>query len=134
MKLKCRGFSLIEVVLALGILVMVFSITSTLIIQVVNTAISARERTKAILLAQEEMAKQVAQIEGECNLPEATNQPITGTKNDFSFTISHNKEIDYGQGLGREDFMEVSITVNWYSREIFLEREQEITINQIVRT
>jgi len=134
LKSGCRGFSLVEVVVALGILTLVFSATSILIVQTVNIAISAREKTQAILLAQKIMTEEIVKIEGDCNIPETTSQPISGTREEFRFFINHDRNINYGHGLEGANFIEITVNVKWDSRETFFDREQEITISQIVGT
>lgn len=128
-----RGFSLIEVVVALGILTVVFSGAAILIVQTVNLAISARERTEAILLAQKILAEEVVSIEGQCNLTGVGGEPEAGRSGGYSYTINHNETIDYGNYLNGASFIEIFVTVNWSTRVAFQQEEQRITVSQIVR-
>lgn len=58
---KKKAFTLIEVVVALGILAAVFAGTVTMIVTVVRLALSARQKTEAVALAQRGLAKGIQQ-------------------------------------------------------------------------
>jgi prepilin-type N-terminal cleavage/methylation domain-containing protein len=57
-----KGFTLIEVVVALGILTIVLSATVTLIIQVVNLAMITRDKTEATALVQKGLSEKISDI------------------------------------------------------------------------
>lgn len=61
-----RGISLIEVVVALGIIAIVFAGTITLIISVVNLEMSARARTEAVAITQKYLALNVHALGTGC--------------------------------------------------------------------
>lgn len=58
-----KGFTLVEVVVALGILTIVLAATVTLIIGVVNLALVARDKTEATALVQKGLSETISRIQ-----------------------------------------------------------------------
>ncbi|MDD3481153.1 MAG: prepilin-type N-terminal cleavage/methylation domain-containing protein [Patescibacteria group bacterium] len=78
-----RGISLVEVVVALGIIAIVFSGVITLIISAVNLELSARTRTEAIARNQKNLAEVVQLLESGC-AKDANNLPGEVLEGDFT--------------------------------------------------
>jgi prepilin-type N-terminal cleavage/methylation domain-containing protein len=116
--LNKKGFSLIEVVVALGIFAVVFAGTVTLVARVVSLELSARDRTTGIALAQGKMEETIANFDSSCpngSIQTASNLPFTNNPK-FRYTII-NSNISYSSGVGpyisSPDFTEATVTVTW---------------------
>jgi prepilin-type N-terminal cleavage/methylation domain-containing protein len=129
--LNKRGLSLVEVIVALGILAIVFSGTITLVIQTVNLGLSARDRTEAILLAQTVLNEKIIEIEGGCTLKTATGPLPEETRGRYKYIVKYDKSNDYGEGLNEDNFMEISVKVSWLPKGF--STDEEFEISQVVR-
>jgi prepilin-type N-terminal cleavage/methylation domain-containing protein len=94
-KFGTKGFSLIEVVVALSILVMVLSGVITLIVSVVNLNLVARNKTEAVAFAQDGITIGSAKVSNGCfiyapNTPELADKTFSG-QNKYFRTISFEK-------------------------------------------
>lgn len=146
-----KGQTLIEVVVALGILALVFTGTITLIVQVVNLELSAKNRTEAVTLAQRKLTEARIGIENGCS---QTSYLEVGTENgsivtlnfaviaddnfDAGFPIgvvdASATSFDYGGPPGLEldgnNFIRIISVVQWSDRGL---PDETYTIEQIVR-
>jgi prepilin-type N-terminal cleavage/methylation domain-containing protein len=115
-----KGFTLIEVVVALGILAAVFAGTVTLVVTVVKLALSSRIKTEAITLAQKGLAVQIqntykapkgvpvssyAETLDGINLIARTEDPTTA---DFDLT-SNGSSVSFDS----DGFYHITSTVTW---------------------
>jgi prepilin-type N-terminal cleavage/methylation domain-containing protein len=135
-ELNKKGFSLIEVIVALGIVTMVFAGTITLIVQVVNLQLQARNRTEAVAIAQRQMANAMVNIGGGCAYTEYVreNQSVPGTIYRYDIFANKNGEVFSYSGSGgntidESNFMQIRVVVRWTSRGI----NQQHTSLQLVR-
>lgn len=73
-----KGQSLIEVVVALGILAAVFATAATLIVTIVDLNVSARSRTEAVALAQKKLTEKVKEAKKFCGTSIASDSRTCG--------------------------------------------------------
>jgi prepilin-type N-terminal cleavage/methylation domain-containing protein len=107
-----KGFTLIEVVVSLGILAMVFAGTVTLVVSVFNLELSSRSLTEAVAIAQGKMAETVAGLDGGCtmnNLVSVNDQPV-GEK--YTYSVLE-ESFDYGFNLSSTNFIKIKVVVEW---------------------
>lgn len=127
-----KGQSLVEVVVALGIVSIVFSGTVTLIVQTVNLELSARDRTEAINYAQKILNEKVVEIEGGCNLEYTTGEVSGPPFGKYNSTINVNNNFtSYGNGLDSANFIEITSRVTWKPKGL---PDDKYEVKQIVRT
>lgn len=131
-----KGLTLIEVVVALGILTVVFAGVVTLIVQIVSLELSSRDRTQAIALAQGKLAEVTASLSNGCsNVSPVTNStPINfGEPNArFSYTVSENTNISYGTApylIQSPDYSEITVNVFWNDR---ISSGNNVKLSQVV--
>lgn len=116
-----KGQTLVEVIVALGILAFVFAGTVTLIVQVVNLELAARNRTEAVALAQKYMALNIQSMGNGC-----TNLGVEQDKDQGQ--IPHEKyNIDsiftyYDSNLANEvallsaSFVKIDVKIDWINK------------------
>jgi type II secretory pathway pseudopilin PulG len=132
--LNKKGQSLVEVVVALGILAMVFAGVVTLIVEVVNLELSARNKTVAVALAQQKLAHTVVGINSGCGSTTPSTQNGTEIKGgvSFEYTAETAPSPSYNETLGLfgDNFTEVTITIAWENRN---SSDNEYVLKQIVK-
>lgn len=130
--LNKKGFTLVEVVVALGILAIVFTGTVTLVVNVFNLELSSRSLTEAVAIAQGKMAETVASLDGGCfiNTPISMTEPVP-IDDKYTYLIS-NEAFDYSvtDGFTSENFLKIKVTVSWEDKGI---GERTYELEQIVR-
>lgn len=112
--LSKKGQSLVEVIVALGILAVVFAGVISLIVRVVDLELMARDRTIAVSYAQQVLAETIGKMGNGCS--ETADDTFTGSRtegNEFSYTGTIKDSPDYSNGLDQKSFKEVTITVKW---------------------
>ena len=160
-KKQNKGQSLVEVIVALGILAIVFASVVTLVVYALNMAVSARNRTEAIALAQEKVADATNLIQGNCPVLTATDVDQNGIKPSAmsrvitmynaqltgigETTITNKRVTAKVEALSSEEdhytggtgnlpagkFLKIIVTVRWNDRGI--SGEQIFIITQLVR-
>lgn len=118
-----RGFTLVEVVVALGILALVFSGVVTLVVQVVNLELGARRQTEAVALAQGKMAEQVALICDDCSETVTPEDIIDQEDNGYIYDI-------YFDDGPYTNFVTIKVVVTWTDKGI---GDRDYSITQAVR-
>lgn len=120
-KLIKKGFTLVEVVVALGILAMVFAGTVTLIVKVSSLGLASRDRTTAVGLAQGKMDEVIANYQKTCaagsTINSISNTNFNSPYNRFAYNLVNNINFSpYGTPpyqITDNDFQGVTITVSW---------------------
>lgn len=120
-----KGQSLVEVVVALGILAFVFAGTITLIVQIVSLQLATRNRTEAVALAQKTMAETVSTLTDGCGNISSTN--TTGSSGNFTYSVQVSNADAYPDGgsstssrdvdLDGNQFYQVLVSVTWDDRD-----------------
>lgn len=123
-----KGFSLVEVVVALGILVAVFSITVILIIQTLNIAINTRKTTQGLLLAQKELNEEIIKIERGCQLPADEEAP---NNSGYTVRISHEEGPTINQ-VEESNLVKITVDVEWIARGTFSQENHKISLSRVV--
>jgi prepilin-type N-terminal cleavage/methylation domain-containing protein len=122
--LNKKGFSLIEVIVALGIFAVVFTGAVSLIGKIVSLEYSARDRTTGIALAQGKMEEVVADFQNRCPDGSILTAPLTDFPGNprFQYTVSNNINPNYiafagGPAIsGANGYNEVTVAVSWRNR------------------
>lgn len=140
---KKKGQSLVEVLVAMGIITMVFAGTATLIVQVVNLELSARSRTEAVALGQKYLAENVSSIKEGCLNNITTGVPETDNPNDkytalnscvlVNDDLSENTSTDCSPGeidSSVTNFVKIITEVTWQDKGL---PEETYTASEIVR-
>jgi len=132
-----KGLTLIEVVVALGILAIVFAGVVTLIVQIVSLELSSRDRTQGIALAQGKLSEVTASISNGCsNVSPVTNAaPILFDvpNSRFSYVVAENTGINYGAApyiIASPDYSEITVSVFWDDR---VSENNSIKLTQVVK-
>jgi type II secretory pathway pseudopilin PulG len=126
-----KGFTIVETIVALSILIIVFSAAVTLVITAVNLVVSTRNKTEAVTLAQEGLADIVQHAIGRCavsdavplpcpsDYPSCTRPVLQGGVN-FEITVNLSKAtntITAPEGFVDIDkFQRATATVTWNER------------------
>jgi prepilin-type N-terminal cleavage/methylation domain-containing protein len=125
-----NGFTLIELVVAMGILTMVFAGTVTLIIAVVNLAMSTRTKTEVVALTQKELTNTIVSYR------QTPTQPI-GCASISVQSLNIQKCIDspplsdLGDGFDSMGYVKITINTTWTDRSA--PTPQTYTLTQTVR-
>lgn len=115
---KIKGLTLIELVVAMGILAMVFAGTITLIIFVVNLAFSARLKTTAVALAQKKLTEEISTFRADPSnpslyiCPRTLSVPSDSGLSSADVCITPNPPVPSESG----DFVMITVTVRWNVR------------------
>lgn len=127
-----RGQTLVEVVVALGILAMVFAGVVTLIVRVVDLELMARDRTVAVSLAQKKLAETVGNLGDGCNVSDYTipNGSIVEGSKTFNYSGAINNSFDYSNELNNKNFVEITIKVDWQEKSGSVSKYE---LKQVVR-
>ena len=135
-----KGQTLVEVVVALGILTVVFAAVITLISQVVHFELSSRNTTIATNIAQKKLAEAVSEIGDGCISESAPledslgSQIIGGIK--FSYETNNSNTFDYKEnntssvGFDNSSFMEIVVKVTWEEKNLGI---RDIILKQVVK-
>ena len=130
------GQSLVEVVVALGIIAVIFSSIITMVVYSFNLAVASRNRTEAVAIAQEKMTDSIILIKSNCPLQNVDGNSLgsyttylTNTldgqigednPSGFSTTITVRKPTAVnpndetgGGNINIEKFYIVTVTVSW---------------------
>lgn len=117
---KLRGFTLIELVIAMGILILVFTGTVTLIVMVVNLAMSTRIQTEAVALTQRGLTETITKYRANPNDYDPANLCPTsvnlGNQNNISISCTiNNPDVVQAQGDGfdEDNFVNIVIISTW---------------------
>lgn len=118
-----KGQSLVEVVVALGVIAIVFSGTVNLIVRVVGLNLDARDVTQATALAQKALTEAVSNTASNCTAG-VTTVPATnvnlGGKN-FTYQVASSAYDISTAGVVTSNasgaFLKVTATVSWNDRE-----------------
>lgn len=124
---KKKGFTLIELVVAMGILTMVFAGTVTLIISVVNLAMSTRTKTTVVALAQKGLAESIREYRMN---PAPTGNNLCSSLfdslplddapeiSDISCIINPDPDPawNFSDGYSYENFTKIEVTVKWTAK------------------
>jgi len=110
-KSKIGGFTLIEMIVALGVFMMVMTIISSAFLNIMNI----QQKTEAfrkvndnLNFAMEAMMREIR--EGEKYCPPASDCATAGT---FSFTNKDDKQVNYRLNVGRIERQVPSISTSW---------------------
>lgn len=122
-----KGFTLVEVIVALGILAVVFVGTVTLIVNVVNLELSSRNLTEAVAIAQGKLAEAIVPINGGCTASTPTDVLPTPAGEKYTYEINFEDNYNFG---GLSNFIKVEVKVNWKDKGL---GQREYKIDQIVR-
>lgn len=115
--LKKHGFSLIEVVVALSLLMMVMAATISLIITVVNLNLAARSKTEAVAYAQDGITQGVAKTTNGCFIFSATaTQYSIGSARYYRTTTFEKGTLGTEFVPGAGDYIRIISKVQWYIR------------------
>lgn len=137
---RVKGQSLIEVVVALGILAAVFATAATLIVTIVDLNVSARSRTEVVALAQKVLSENVKDAMTYCSTNVASkpkNCTLMPGRPDYCVTVDVRKG-RYSTGSSpyvfvidpsREDFARITVTVDWKDKTV----SNSYEVSQIVR-
>lgn len=129
-----KAFTLIEVVVALGILAIVFSGTVTLVVNVVNLQLSSRNRNEAVAKAQKVMSESVALISCGCSTDlSKISEGEKDTDTSLPYTLNVTENYNYNGSLSPADaahFAKISILVTWEDKGL---GEMNYPLEQIVR-
>lgn len=133
--LNKKGQSLIEVVVALGILTIVFTGVLTLISQVVGLELAARNNTHAVALAQRKLATVITEIGDGCNIGSLSSPAGTETIGavDFEYQIdinNNNTGFNYTSGLDDSNFTQIVVTISWADRSF---SDNSYNLKQIIK-
>jgi prepilin-type N-terminal cleavage/methylation domain-containing protein len=133
--LSKKGFTLIEVVVSMGILALVFSGTVALIVQLVGLTLSSRMQTQAVAYAQDNLNKCMSDyINGIRNVSDVTcltTAPPAGT----NFNLETRLEDSYAEikdasdtnaKIDKGDFAQITIIAKWKEYG----RDNEYTLKQ----
>lgn len=131
-----RGQSLVEVLVAVGIITLVFAGTATLIVQVVNLELSARSRTEAVALGQKYLSESVMNIQENCatNLNMDPIPPVgkyTITKSCTALSDNLAEDVS-ATNCTDNNFMRMNIDVTWQDKGVPV--TETYTASQVVRT
>lgn len=130
---RVKGMGLVEVVVALSILTIVFGGTVTLIVNVVNLAVTAKQKTEAITYAQKGLAEKIKQLNYGC----VVTLPSTELDTNYPNYSVHTKA-ERGDLAGTPvvfspnangSFIKINSTVTWYNRF----GRNDYSVNQIMR-
>lgn len=127
MRTRVKGQSLVEVIVALGIIVIVFTGTITLVVNVMNLNLNSRDVTQATALTEKKMGEAVSGIRSDCTVDIAglsvsgNNVPVTLGGKSFTPVVTF-------QSVGRNQvsntfvldptglFIRITSTVTWRDR------------------
>lgn len=118
-----KGQSLVEVVVALGILAIVFSGTTGLLVRVVNLNLNARDITQATGLAQEGITRTLRGIRAQCNasLPAGIDEWRDAPNGNRFHLVVTSGFVDIpdsgGAPTSGSSFIRVRSTVSWVDPE-----------------
>lgn len=136
---KNKGFSLIEMVVALGILVMVLSGAVTIIVSVVNLNLLSRNKTEAVAFAQDGVTIGTSTVSNGCfvynpGAPEIAHKKFNGS-NKYYRSIAYERGIFEEKTTANPDgtsvtantftpapsgnFVRVTSTVQWNERNFY---------------
>lgn len=127
MRTKVRGQSLVEVIVALGIIVIVFTGTITLVVNVMNLNLTSRDVTQATALAEKKMGEAVSGIRSDCAIDigglSVTGNNVPVTLGGKSFTpvvtfssVSRNQVSNTFVADSNGLFIRITSTVTWKDR------------------
>jgi prepilin-type N-terminal cleavage/methylation domain-containing protein len=122
-----KGFTLIEVVVALGILTTVLTGTITLVSKVVDLQIAARSRSEATAIAQGEMSKRLTLAQQGCTTDFSTVDG-SGAIGRFTYLVTHYSATNFNN-VSDADFVTINVRLTWNSRN----RVETLDLNQTVR-
>lgn len=119
-----RGMTLIEVVVATGILLMVFAGTTTLVVNVVQLSVNSRLRTIAVAYAQKAMTKCIGDYNSDPSLNSCVVPTLPSEIQSAGATIEktwspaylNNRTTDVG--LSNANFVRITVTVSWTIRGV----------------
>lgn len=119
-KKRNNGLTLVEVVVACGILAMVLAGTITLILTVVNLSLSARQKTEAVTMAQKVLTDCVVAYRAE----PGTFDTVAGQTCPASVTLSPGSDLTGASGTIQDvsvpnstvNFAQVTATITWQIR------------------
>lgn len=116
-KKKISGFTIVELVVAMGIFIAVFAGTVTLIVQVVNLALSARQKTEVVAIAQRGLSEKIASFKERPTMTGCTD--ISGTTPGVTSAKACVDQPavsgDYN-GYNPSNFALITVTVEWEVR------------------
>jgi Tfp pilus assembly protein PilV len=137
-----RGQSLVEVVVALAIVTIVFSSTVTLIIGVYNLAMSSRNSTEAIAIAQMVMTDAINESREKCTRKKITKigAPFDGVYATYYVDVETEgaklapivdgtQEIITDSNFNTANFAKFTVTMKWNFRN----KDYDYEISQIVQ-
>lgn len=130
-----KGQSLVEVIVALGIITLVFAGAITLIVNAVNLEISARNRTEATALAQRELALALQAVGEGCEKG-TYEKTLTESWEGATYNIKVNtigideNDLKTEKDFTSSDFAKITVTVSWKDKNL---PEETYQLSQIVR-
>ncbi len=128
-----KGQSLVEVVVALSILAIVFAATVTLIVQVVNLELSARNRTEAVAIAQRYLSRNIKALSCNCVLDSSLlvqDEEVDDGYDITSTAIYLADDIITEVESSAAKFVKVSIAVTWSDKGL---PNETYELSQIMR-
>lgn len=122
-----KAFTLVEVIVALGILALVFSGVVSLVFRVVNLEVGARRQTEAVALAQGILAEKIVPLCDGCTPATLTDISDTDGPKGYTYSVEYleNPEITIDEAL-----ILVKVTVKWSDTSI---GDQSYVIQEVVR-
>lgn len=128
-----KGQSLVEVVVAMSILIIILTGVVTLIVNVMNLTMMARNSLSATALAQKVLVQESSKYLNTCSVVENANSGIlTDSASGFSYEVkkmSPDSTID--SGFSADRFIKIIVDVTFKNKGY---GEQIVSTSQIIRT